>query len=779
MSNGIGKNPLNDISEVYLEMRESYKIEPPKERLKTDRNMFNIPKDEQEAARERLKAKTAAKRAERAKMKEALDPVGKEDDDVNNDGKKDSTDSYLLKRRKAIAKAMKTRKEELETTQIEITEEMVASNAAHYFYEEGINEEGVEIFIEELGLEEFVSFVEDLSADLLTEARAARRARKGAKSYDQVKAEIDAKEAAKKKASPAKVQSATATAKKQQPKKRGALDSIARTVLKGMDRHKAAMARAKSDIQTTKKIASKVGKGAREFGKGFASGVKTAGKTAKVAKKAMEEYSDWRSDLVEADLIEVMDEDEAEKPIKEKKVNNKVKINPKLGEAIDEIGGTLIEAVEDDEFDAIIESVYDELIEEGYSEEDVEDAIEFALTEPLNEVSDSYYDSAVKSSKKAAAKIKRDEMMKRAKGRLRFMKRKAGETVNKLKGKAAGAAVAATMAGGIAKDQARRTGRAVKQAVTSAPEKAKRSIKDRIKKAALGVAKRMSEETQDLQELPIVPMAAGAAALGGAAMAINKAMKAAKTHSDKSVGKPTIQGAASGLRNKNAKLQKALDLLKQSHEPEGDVIDEKFGMAADPSKPESPKPTKLPKSRERNIGKHNDYKDNPNRDFGERPEKGKKLQSRLSAVVGTQRRQDKETGVREEHELDEAKKKMPYVKMFRKAGNLGRDGSPEAMERSKKITGVMNKNAERVAAHRAKDDAAKDKKAKMKEELSVDQQMKISREYNRMSPEEKRKANKKAMGNVVKVAPKKDTRTDAQKMTDATGPRPGSRYRGD
>ena len=779
MSNGIGKNPLNDISEVYLEMRESYKIEPPKERLKTDRNMFNIPKDEQEAARERLKAKTAAKRAERAKMKEALDPVGKEDDDVNNDGKKDSTDSYLLKRRKAIAKAMKTRKEELETTEIEITEEMVASNAAHYFYEEGINEEGVEIFIEELGLEEFVSFVEDLSADLLTEARAARRARKGAKSYDQVKAEIDAKEAAKKKASPAKVQSATATAKKQQPKKRGALDSIARTVLKGMDRHKAAMARAKSDIQTTKKIASKVGKGAREFGKGFASGVKTAGKTAKVAKKAMEEYSDWRSDLVEADLIEVMDEDEAEKPIKEKKVNNKVKINPKLGEAIDEIGGTLIEAVEDDEFDAIIESVYDELIEEGYSEEDVEDAIEFALTEPLNEVSDSYYDSAVKSSKKAAAKIKRDEMMKRAKGRLRFMKRKAGETVNKLKGKAAGAAVAATMAGGIAKDQARRTGRAVKQAVTSAPEKAKRSIKDRIKKAALGVAKRMSEETQDLQELPIVPMAAGAAALGGAAMAINKAMKAAKTHSDKSVGKPTIQGAASGLRNKNAKLQKALDLLKQSHEPEGDVIDEKFGMAADPSKPESPKPTKLPKSRERNIGKHNDYKDNPNRDFGERPEKGKKLQSRLSAVVGTQRRQDKETGVREEHELDEAKKKMPYVKMFRKAGNLGRDGSPEAMERSKKITGVMNKNAERVAAHRAKDDAAKDKKAKMKEELSVDQQMKISREYNRMSPEEKRKANKKAMGNVVKVAPKKDTRTDAQKMTDATGPRPGSRYRGD
>ena len=61
------------------------------------------------------------------------------------------------------------------------------------------------------------------------------------------------------------------------------------------------------------------------------------------------------------------------------------------------------------------------------------------------------------------------------------------------------------------------------------------------------------------------------------------------------------------------------------------------------------------------------------------------------------------------------------------------------------------------------------------ERLSIDDQMKISRDYNRMSPEEKKAANKKAMGNVKKVAPKKDTRTDAEKMTDAVGkPRMGS-----
>ena len=632
MSNGIGKNPLNDISKVYLEMRESYKIEPPKERLKTDRNMFNIPKDEQEAARERLKAKAAAKRAERAKMKEALDPVGKEDGDVNNDGKKDSTDSYLLKRRKAIAKAMKTRKEEIEREEV-VTEKKDPCWDTHE--------------------------------------------------------------------------------------------------MKGMKK------------KGNRMVPNCVPK---------------------------EAYSDWRSDLVEADLIEVMDEDEAEKPIKEKKVNNKVKINPKLGEAIEEIGGTLLEEVEIDELDIIIESVYDELIEEGYSEDDVEDAIEFALTEQLNEVSDRYYDSAVKASKDAAAKKKREEMMKRAKGRLRFMKRKAGEASAKLRGKAAGAAVAATMAGGIAKDQARRTGRAVKQAVTSAPGKAKRSIKDRIKKAALGVAKRMSEETVVEDEKFIQK----AIKRPGAFTA--KAKKHDMT-AQEFAAKVTANPDEYDERTvKQANLAKTLNKLRKE-----EVVDEKFGMAADTSKPQSPRPTKMPKSRERNIGKHDDWKDKhpDKREFGERPEKGKKLKSRASAVVGTQRRQDKETGVREEHELDEAKKKMPYVKMFRKAGNLGRDGSPEAMERSKKITGVMNKNAERVAAHRERDDAAKDKKAKMKEELSIDQQMKISREYNRMTPEEKRKANKKVMGNTKKFPPKKDTRTDAQKMTDATGPRPGSRYRGD
>ena len=57
-------------------------------------------------------------------MKEALDPVGKEDGDVNNDGKKDSTDSYLMKRRKAIGNAMKKKLKESRSLSEVMTDEV-------------------------------------------------------------------------------------------------------------------------------------------------------------------------------------------------------------------------------------------------------------------------------------------------------------------------------------------------------------------------------------------------------------------------------------------------------------------------------------------------------------------------------------------------------------------------------------------------------------------------------------------------------------------------------
>ena len=54
---------------------------------------------------ERRKGKLTA----RAKAGKGLDPVGKEDKDIDNDGDHDKTDKYLLKRRKAIGSAIRKR----------------------------------------------------------------------------------------------------------------------------------------------------------------------------------------------------------------------------------------------------------------------------------------------------------------------------------------------------------------------------------------------------------------------------------------------------------------------------------------------------------------------------------------------------------------------------------------------------------------------------------------------------------------------------------------------
>ena len=73
------------------------------------------------------------------------------------------------------------------------------------------------------------------------------------------------------------------------------------------------------------------------------------GSKDKAIKKAMgkkvkkESLSDWRDDL--SDLIEIVagPENEVEKKVKEGNVKNKVVINPKISEAIEEIGGEVLE----------------------------------------------------------------------------------------------------------------------------------------------------------------------------------------------------------------------------------------------------------------------------------------------------------------------------------------------------------------------------------------------------------------------------------------------------
>tara|TARA_B100001996_G_scaffold49604_1_gene35543 strand:- start:1344 stop:2591 length:1248 start_codon:yes stop_codon:yes gene_type:complete len=83
---------------------------------------------------------------------------------------------------------------------VDFTEEWIDSAvevAADYFYSEGLNEEGLEQLIEEVGIDEFTEFVID-PIEELNEERSARKASVKAPSYEKVKAKVDASDKAKK-----------------------------------------------------------------------------------------------------------------------------------------------------------------------------------------------------------------------------------------------------------------------------------------------------------------------------------------------------------------------------------------------------------------------------------------------------------------------------------------------------------------------------------------------------------------------------------------------------
>ena len=162
-------------------------------------------------------------------------------------------------------------------------------------------------------------------------------------------------------------------------------------------------------------------------------------------------------------------------------------------------------------FDEIFDELVDEYIEEGYSEEDaieiVDEAVDLYIDEVLCEVSDSYYDSAVRASKKAAQGIDKAARQKRRAGQVRYAKRKAGEAFKRGKELAGAAKAGASLAKDFAGDELRRAGRKAAHAITSAPDKAKASvdrkkkgIKGFIKRQAQKVVNRMSEELEAIGE---------------------------------------------------------------------------------------------------------------------------------------------------------------------------------------------------------------------------------------------------------------------------------------
>ena len=177
--------------------------------------------------------------------------------------------------------------QQVHTQQRVINEEVEI--ASHYFCEMGLNEIGVEILIEELGVEEFVDFVYDISEDYyLTEARAGgvkiepvttkgkqfKGGKPTGKSLERLRNKKKERQEGEASERPSGMkaalqrQDAMVSASKQQPKKKGLLDRVAGAVLKGIERHKAAT---DGMGAATRETAGKIGKAAGEFRRGLMS----------------------------------------------------------------------------------------------------------------------------------------------------------------------------------------------------------------------------------------------------------------------------------------------------------------------------------------------------------------------------------------------------------------------------------------------------------------------------------------------------------------------------
>ena len=145
----MSENILNDISKVYLdqvavdeavrgqdsEMRKAASQERQKERKERGGAAPKIPGREGPSAGktyadyQKMSIKghdkaTKGKHIAGYAYSESLDPVGKEDKDIDNDGDHDKSDKYLLKRRKAVSKAIATRKESFSNWRQDLSEVM-------------------------------------------------------------------------------------------------------------------------------------------------------------------------------------------------------------------------------------------------------------------------------------------------------------------------------------------------------------------------------------------------------------------------------------------------------------------------------------------------------------------------------------------------------------------------------------------------------------------------------------------------------------------------------
>ena len=150
-------------------------------------------------------------------------------------------------------------REQFEEYNNTIYDEDIVEVATEYFYSYGLNEDGIGILIEKVGLESFVEYVYDLSEDLiLTEARKVSKAKKQPSFLTSQRAKLAAQRAATERTETEKKEPESrgveSQARAEQPKsKKPEKGGIARAI-------SGALRRAGEDIVITAKVAREVGK---------------------------------------------------------------------------------------------------------------------------------------------------------------------------------------------------------------------------------------------------------------------------------------------------------------------------------------------------------------------------------------------------------------------------------------------------------------------------------------------------------------------------------------
>ena len=162
-----------------------------------------------------------------------------------------------------------------------VYDEDIVEVATEYFYTYGLNDDGIDILIEKVGLDNFVEFVYDLSEDLiLTEARKVSKAKKqpGSLLSRQQKKLAAQIAAAKRTETEPESNGADTEAKAEQPKsKKPVRDAIARRILAGMERHREATQTAGRLAGETGKTLGKIAYVTREAGRRAGEHVKKHG----------------------------------------------------------------------------------------------------------------------------------------------------------------------------------------------------------------------------------------------------------------------------------------------------------------------------------------------------------------------------------------------------------------------------------------------------------------------------------------------------------------------